>query len=889
MKRREFCTLPMVAAAATPPGASLESPYSIQDGTWNIAWPERLSQHDVVYLSPPEDPALGLPIGNGDVGALLWTTDRALVIAINKNDVWDDAKPGAFHNWGASEEGHRTSQRHCGRLIVDFGSPVFDLLYQKNFEARLEMATATATLHAETPFADVRMSSLLSAPHKVLAVRCELKSEDPSGIRATLERWGSRTFAHWYAQVNRDPSIGLDGTASNIERGRVVIRQKLRTMDFAVAAALVPDSPAPAPVRAGSRAGEWRIDGVAGFTLLVAVATSEEAADPAAEVHRILDAAERAGYAQIRAEHETEWKRFWSRSMIDLPEKYLENIWHLTLYFANSSSRGKYPPHFCNGLWGWNRDFVPWNYYFHWNLQDYIWPLNTANHAELAAPYLRYRRAQLDKAVADARDRLKKPGAFYSDVSDRHGYNDADQDGMRTAGAQIALDFWRHYCYTRDEEFLREAAWPVIRETTRFLASGLTLGDDGRYHPSPAHAYEGSPRFDDVITELSMVRGLFPISIQTGKRMDHDAAELERWREMLEKLAPFHLVELEDFECERRGEEFFHKGGLAEGKKLASKKVFAVGRDKKGAWVRNRYAVHPEKAYYGIPDPELSVVFPSDYLGLGQRDTELFRAAVTQVRLHPPTDPRDTPDKPATMAGSGELCMGWCPYPIVLARLGLSEELVAELANSVSTWQLYPQGFGHYGPYHVFKPEFEQRWRSNPKVRDPASTAKPRETFPFPTWPFRHFDNEAMPIVSAAVNEMLLQSHDGVIRIAPAVPENWTVRFTLAARGGFLVSAERAQGHIAWVAIDSRLGGPCRVEHPWQQDRIVCLDTRGHRVEAKTLPGNAIEFPTRPGERYLLVRDEKEFSAWRTARLSPKRQTGPRRLKRAILGRERLY
>jgi len=358
---------------------------------------------------------------------------------------------------------------------------------------------------------------------------------------------------------------------------------------------------------------------------------------------------------------------------------------------------------------------------------------------------------------------------------------------------------------------------------------------------------------------------------------------------MLEKLAPFHLVELEDFECERRGEEFFHKGGLAEGKKLASRKVFAVGRDKKGAWVRNRYAVHPEKAYYGIPDPELSVVFPSDYLGLGQRDTELFRAAVTQVRLHPPTDPRDTPDKPATMAGSGELCMGWCPYPIVLARLGLSEELVAELANSVSTWQLYPQGFGHYGPYHVFKPEFEQRWRLNPKVRDPASTAKPRETFPFPTWPFRHFDNEAMPIVSAAVNEMLLQSHDGVIRIAPAVPENWTVRFTLAARGGFLVSAERAHGHIAWVAIDSRFGGPCRVEHPWQQDRIVCLDTRGHRVEAKTLPGNAIEFPTRPGERYLLVRDEKEFSAWRTARLSPKRQTGPRRLKRAILGRERLY
>jgi hypothetical protein len=889
MNRREFCTLPMAAAAAPPAAAAIESAYSLQDGTWNIDWPERLSQHDVVYLSPPEDPALGLPIGNGDVGALLWTTDRALIIAINKNDVWDDDKPGPFHNWGASEEGHRTSQRHCGRLIVDFGSPVFDVLYQKNFEARLEMATAAATVHAETPFADARVSGLLSASHKVLAVRCEWKSADQSIVRATLERWGSRTFAHWYSQVNRDASIGLDGTATSIERGRVVIRQRLRTMDFAVAAALVPDSPAHPPARTGARAGEWQMEGVSGFTLLVAVATSEEVSNPAAEVHRILDAAERAGYAQIRAEHEAEWKRFWSGSMIDLPEKYLENIWHLTLYFANSSSRGKYPPHFCNGLWGWNRDFVPWNYYFHWNMQDYIWPLHTANHAELAAPYLRYRHAQLEKAVADARDRLKKPGAFYSDVSDRHGYNDATQDGMRTPGAQIALDFWRHYAYTHDEKFLREIAWPVIRETTRFLASGLELRDDGRFHPNPAHAYEGSPRFDDVITELSMVRGLFPISIQTGKRMGHDAAELERWREMLDKLTPFRLVDLEEFEYERRGEDLFHKGGLAEGKKLESQKVFSVGRDKKGAWVRNRYAVHPEKAYYGIPDPELAVVFPSDYLGLGQRDTDLFRAAVTQVRLHPPTAPKDAPDKPATMAGSGELCMGWCPYPIVLARLGLAQELIAELANSVSTWQLYPQGFGHYGPYHVFRPEFEQRWRVNAKVNDSASKTKPRETFPFPTWPFRHFDNEAMPIVSAAINEMLLQSHDGTIRVAPAVPGNWPVRFTLAARGGFLVSAECVDGRMRWIVIESRHGEPCRVEHPWPKDPLVCLDARGRKVETRAQSGNSIEFSTRPGARYLLVRDEKEFAGWHQARITPKRQTGPRKLKQAILGRERLY
>jgi hypothetical protein len=233
--------------------------------------------------------------------------------------------------------------------------------------------------------------------------------------------------------------------------------------------------------------------------------------------------------------------------------------------------------------------------------------------------------------------------------------------------------------------------------------------------------------------------------------------------------------------------------------------------------------------------------------------------------------------------------MGWCPYPIVLARLGLAEELAAELINSVSTWQLYPQGFGHYGPHQVFKPDAEQRWRVNAEVRDAGSAAKPTPRFPFPTWPFRHFDNEAMPIVSAAINEMLLQSHDGVIRVCPAAPEKWEVRFTLAAQGGFLVSAERKAGRIEWVAVESRLGGACRLEHPWPADRIACLDLAGGEVRMKASSEGILAWETSAGRRYLLLRDPAAMKDWKVARISPKPQSGPRKLKQATLGRERLF
>jgi len=888
-----------------PPAAEpLKSPYSPRTGQWEIAWPERLSQHDIVYLSPPEDPTLGLPTGNGDVGALLWTTGRELVLAINKCDTWDDNKPRPFHNWGDQEEENYTTLRHCGRLVIDLGCPAFDLLYQEDFQGRLELATAVASLRATTPFAKVAVSSYVSADPAVLVVRCETNSSDAYSPQVRLERWGSRVFGHWYSLVVPDPSRGLEGTETHIERNRVVIKQELRTLSFVVAAQIVSDGQAALPVRLHSRAGAVNLPAArrSAFTIFVTAVTSENSPNPLAEAHRILDGAIAAGEAGIRKRHENDWREFWSRSMIDLPEKYLENYWYLNLYLANSSSRGAYPPHFCNGLWGWNRDFVPWVYYFHWNEQWYAWPLQAANHPELAQPYFRYRRAQLPHATELASQELKKPGAFYADVAERRGYNDLGVSHNHTPGAQIAMDFWRQYTYTGDEAFLRDAAWPVIREVTRFNAACLTLGADSHYHISGTSAYEGSPLFDDTITDLAMIRALFPVAVRVGTMVGHDSVEIQNWQKMLDNLTPFHLVELDPSEFEQRGNELVHRGGLAPGKQLASRKVLAVGGDASGKWIRNRYSDRRE-AYYGIPDPEMSPVFPAGVIGLADRGSELFRAAVTQLRLHPKAEVTDPTwlCKSASMAGGeggGIACMGWCPYPIALARLGLADELVSELINSISAWQFYPQGFGHYGPYFVFKRDQEFRWNQN-QVRDASSPLPGNQArkFPFPTWPFRHFDNEAMPIVACAINEMLLQSYDGTIRLCPSVPATWNVRFDLAAAGGFRVSAEQRDGRILFVSLASRLGGPCRIHHPWPSEGMpVCLDvTPGSSNQGMQLAEEVVgaervlRWETVAGRRYLLVRRETDLKGWNVVRETPERRLTPRTLKQATLGRGRLF
>ncbi|MCL5099441.1 MAG: hypothetical protein M1608_18285 [Candidatus Omnitrophica bacterium] len=233
---------PAAAAVSAPAiGTSITSAYSPRDGQWHIDWPGRLSQHDVVYLSPPEDPSLGLPIGNGDMGALLWTTDHELIMAINKCDTWDDSPPGDFDNWGLNEEENYTSLRHCGRLVLDFGCPVFDLLYQKDFQARIDLASARASLHAITPFAQVNLASYASADHRVLVLRGETSGTEGYPRQARLERWGSRVFGHWYSLVVRDANLGLGGTSTSIEQNRILITQKLRSLWFVLAAQVIPD------------------------------------------------------------------------------------------------------------------------------------------------------------------------------------------------------------------------------------------------------------------------------------------------------------------------------------------------------------------------------------------------------------------------------------------------------------------------------------------------------------------------------------------------------------------------------------------------------------------------------------------------------------------------
>ncbi|MCF0062986.1 glycoside hydrolase family 95 protein [Dyadobacter chenwenxiniae] len=66
---------------------------------------------------------------------------------------------------------------------------------------------------------------------------------------------------------------------------------------------------------------------------------------------------------------------------------------------------------------------------------------------------------------------------------------------------------------------------------------------------------------------------------------------------------------------------------------------------------------------------------------------------------------------------------------------------------------------------------------------------------------------------TSGITEMLLQSHDGLINVLPAIPDNWTSGEVkgMKARGGFELDIAWANGKITQLIVRSKLGGNCRI------------------------------------------------------------------------------
>ena len=833
------------------------------DGSRLLVDKNYLRKHDIHYFSPAYQGYDGFPLGDGDTAYMIWNTRRSIIFHINKSDAIDFVPDGRFKAWSWESEEKHTAQVHCGQISISDGMPSFDLLYLKEFDECLDIQNGRITLHSMTPFSSWDCSVIASHDRKVLIVK--VKSESPERVarKIRLEAWGSRSFYHFYEQIVQDPSKRLNDTEAGKKNGCIYIKRRLKDVCAVSCIKVVGCEFEPEVLNHHTAELTLSKSKATAFTLICSTVVSQNRdLDPVEEAMSRVNTAF-LNIDSIEAEHEKYWRAFWDKSFVHLDDDYLENLYYLHLYSLNCCSRGKYPVNALGGAWTWNSDVRNWGHFYHWNGQQTFWGLDASNHAELLENYYDYRFNMLKNAERDAQEVFGIDGALYSDISNYNGYQAIEPDTVRnlTVGPEIALDFYRHYQYTTDFGFLKNRVYPIMKACVSFYC-GLLKKTDGRYHISDGStSYESYWNLKDSITDYCIIKTLFPAFLEARRILGINDAKKSNYADIIENLFEMPTT------CVT-----FPNGD--------QKTILSAGVKWNGDAVGMGEGTYPWSPF---PACQLVSIFPSGLIGLKDIGTKYYNLAIHTVRFILDME----------FYKSGEMgCSGHTPIPQVVARLGMKADMIPILKSFVQKYQAFPNGFMHYldnrvdnfkdGTYYTRLLGVNENSTAWDRVHEKSEGSR----INLSKNDFIHMYYEPSSNLFCGINEMLLQSYDGVIRVFPAVPEDYTAAFTLKAQGNFLVTSEIFHGEIMYIALKSIGDGVCAIEMPWNCKIKI---ENGKKEIPYVKKGKIIRFKAISGQVYLVERCEYPLNMYYTNIISANKNSEIKKLGSAILGKERQF
>ena len=112
---------------------------------------------------------------------------------------------------------------------------------------------------------------------------------------------------------------------------------------------------------------------------------------------------------------------------------------------------------------------------------------------------------------------------------------------------------------------------------------------------------------------------------------------------------------------------------------------------------------------------------------------------------------------------------------------------------------------------------------------------------------YRPFTLEGNFAFASGIQEMLIQSHTGVIRLFPAIPSDWkNVKFNnLRTYGASLVSAEMKEGEVSEVNITSGSDGELRLSNPFADEKFKANSPY-------EIQGNLLKFNVQKGDKIVI-------------------------------------
>ena len=477
------------------------------------------AQPALTYSYPAEDwQSQALPIGNGRLGAMTFGGAPREHIQLNEISLWtgDEKDTGRYQN------------------LADL---TFELLHgaPQSYRRKLDLSSATHSIEYTADGVTYRREYFASFPSQVLVFH--FTASTPGAISGHLrlaDAHAAKTIATGRALLihgNLDNGLEYETQLSVLNKGGAVsVEGDGLLIDKADEVTLY--------VNAGTnyapdRAKNWRGE------------------NPHARISAQMEAASAKGYAALRAAHIADFGKLFNRVSLNLgaslpatkalttdarlarydkggKDPELETLFfQYGRYLLISSSRGSLPAN-LQGLWNYSNT-PPWrsDYHSNINIQMNYWPAEITNLSECHLPFFDYVNSLRGVRTEATRDYYlnqidpkkapRKAVRGWTVQTENNIYGAGSFKWNPPGSAWYALHYWEHYAFTLDKKFLREQAYPVLKEVTEFWEDHLVALPDGRLATPDGWSPEHGPEEKGVTYDQEIVYDLFTNYIEASR------------------------------------------------------------------------------------------------------------------------------------------------------------------------------------------------------------------------------------------------------------------------------------------------------------------------------------------------------------------------------------
>jgi len=558
------------------------------------------------YNEPATEWLEALPLGNGRLGAMVFGGVKDEKLYLNEESLWagipedpypenvglhyqkfqelnlegryDEAFDYAMKNLAVSPTAFR-SYEPLGTLFLTFahkGTP-------ESYKRDLNLETGILTIEYVVDGKRFKRESFISADYDVLIYRFESLDGEPISTQIDFQREKDVSVSviddqiiEVTGQIVDDPN-GYDDNKGGSGQGG-------KHMKFSGHIGVLKEDGEIKP-----SGNKLNIENSTSFTLISSAATDYNLAEM--NFDRTIDARKNSinklksalqdSYDKIKSDHIIEHAEIFNRVKLEIEAKSpdslstkerlerlsqgKEDVGLEQLFFQygrylmmSSGMRRAVLPSSLQGIWS-EKMWAPWESDFHLNinLQMNYWPVENCNLSEATVPLSNFMQGIAERGKVPAQKFIGSEGWMAHHATNPFGRVTPKGSHKKSqvangycfplAGAWMSQSLWRHYEFTKDEEYLRESVYPIISGSSRFILDFLKENEKGELVTAPSYSPEnsyinpatGESQLNTVAATMDMqiIRSIFEACLESEKQLGINELS-EQVRAAMKRLPP---------------------------------------------------------------------------------------------------------------------------------------------------------------------------------------------------------------------------------------------------------------------------------------------------------------------------------------------------------------